>query len=363
MSANQKTWQPTRHQHLYRHKSGILYVRLGRRTWKSLKTRLISVAIKKRDEALALEKIREEKGTELVAEEIRTLGEALAVRRRQIENDSALKESTRKFWGHIFDHLPEAWPGLERKRLERLTREESETWAAIYAKTVSASHFNHVLSALRTSAQIGVDAGIRQTNPFANIKQRKTSGKDLTGKLPSKEEFASLVAEIRHSPSRWASACGDLVEFLAYSGVRIGEAKWVLWRHCDLERGKMVITGEPEEGTKNREIRHIPIIPNLDTLLRDMASRRFNDTLDSRVIPVLSATKAIKRAAKVLGIEPLTHHDFRHLFATTCIESGVDIPTVSKWLGHKDGGALAMRVYGHLRNEHSLAAAKKVSFS
>jgi hypothetical protein len=30
------------------------------------------------------------------------------------------------------------------------------------------------------------------------------------------------------------------------------------------------------------------------------------------------------------------------LFATRCIESGVDIPTVSRWLGHKDGGALAM---------------------
>ena len=40
-------------------------------------------------------------------------------------------------------------------------------------------------------------------------------------------------------------------------------------------------------------------------------------------------------------------HDLRHFFATTCIESGVDIPTVSRWLGHKDGGALAMRLYGH----------------
>jgi hypothetical protein len=41
----------------------------------------------------------------------------------------------------------------------------------------------------------------------------------------------------------------------------------------------------------------------------------------------------------------------------------VDVPTVAKWLGHKDGGALAMRTYGHLRNEHSIAAASKVSFA
>jgi integrase len=59
----------------------------------------------------------------------------------------------------------------------------------------------------------------------------------------------------------------------------------------------------------------------------------------------------------------IVHHDLRHLFATRCIESGVDVPTVSRWLGHKDGGALAMRVYGHLRDAHSNEMAKLVSFT
>lgn len=40
----------------------------------------------------------------------------------------------------------------------------------------------------------------------------------------------------------------------------------------------------------------------------------------------------------------IEHVNLRHLFATRCIESGVDIPTVLRWLGHKDGGALAMKV-------------------
>ena len=64
----------------------------------------------------------------------------------------------------------------------------------------------------------------------------------------------------------------------------------------------------------------------------------------------------------LLGIARFTHHDLRHLFATTCIEAGVDIPTVSRWLGHKDGGALAMKVYGHLRDQHSANMAQRVSF-
>ena len=64
----------------------------------------------------------------------------------------------------------------------------------------------------------------------------------------------------------------------------------------------------------------------------------------------------------VLRYPHFTHHDFRHFFATTCIEAGVDIPTVSRWLGHKDGGALAMRVYGHLRKEHSFSMFNRVLF-
>lgn len=72
--------------------------------------------------------------------------------------------------------------------------------------------------------------------------------------------------------------------------------------------------------------------------------------------------RALNGACERAGISRLTHHDFRHFFATICIESGVDIPTVSRWLGHNDGGALAMKIYGHLRDEHSQSAAEKVLF-
>ncbi|MFA5263189.1 MAG: tyrosine-type recombinase/integrase, partial [Opitutaceae bacterium] len=81
-----------------------------------------------------------------------------------------------------------------------------------------------------------------------------------------------------------------------------------------------------------------------------------------RISPTDKAKTCITTACRRLSYPRFSHHDFRHFFATTCIESGVDIPTVSRWLGHKDGGALAMRVYGHLRQEHSFAAIRKVIF-
>ncbi len=160
--------------------------------------------------------------------------------------------------------------------------------------------------------------------------------------------------------------CADLVEFLAYSGLRIDEAKWVLWKHCDFERGELLVTGDPNnQGTKNRESRRVPMIPALRTLLLRLhqeASRIRKLEPDDRLLVVTTAKDAMDRAAKVTRTPRITHHDLRHLYATNCIEAGVDIPTVSKWLGHKDGGSLAIRVYGHLRNEHSLESAKKVTF-
>jgi integrase len=84
---------------------------------------------------------------------------------------------------------------------------------------------------------------------------------------------------------------------------------------------------------------------------------------DAKVFGVSECQKALDRGCKQVGADRITHHDLRHLFATRCIESGVDIPTVSRWLGHKDGGALAMKTYGHLRREPSIAQAQRVTFA
>ncbi len=100
---------------------------------------------------------------------------------------------------------------------------------------------------------------------------------------------------------------------------------------------------------------------SLRTTTWTVANLRLADQL-KEIHRVGEGRKSIGRACEVLGIERITHHDLRHLFATVCIESGVDIPTLSRWLGHKDGGALAMRVYGHLRDEHPRETAGKLKF-
>ena len=105
------------------------------------------------------------------------------------------------------------------------------------------------------------------------------------------------------------------------------------------------------------------MIPDMRALLERLQSERPNESPQTPVMRIRECQKSMTRAARIVGMQRLTHHHLRHMFATRCIESGVDIPTVSRWLGHKDGGALAMRTYGHLRDQHSVEMAKRVSFA
>ena len=99
---------------------------------------------------------------------------------------------------------------------------------------------------------------------------------------------------------------------------------------------------------------------SLDTCVLEVAKLRLSEFLKSH--RQFITNRPADRAAKLTGAQRITHHDLPHLFATRCIENGVDIPTVSRWLGHQDGGALCMKTYGHLRDEHSSNEAKKALF-
>jgi site-specific recombinase XerD len=68
------------------------------------------------------------------------------------------------------------------------------------------------------------------------------------------------------------------------------------------------------------------------------------------------------RACERLGLPRFGHHAMRHFFCSNAIEAGCDFKVIAEWLGHKDGGVLVAKTYGHLRNEHGAAMAKRITF-
>jgi integrase len=350
---------------LYRRSSGLYYARLrvnGKPAWRSLKTNLLTIAKRRLAVVIKEEEERRELAAVADVEGDLRIRDIIKLRLREIELDNSIKPATKHYYEELHIALGKSWPDLLDQKVQDVSEMEVKEWGARYARQVAPTRFNNTLAMLVHIFEFAVNRGLRTRNPARLVKRRRPNKKDLASKLPTHAQFSTWLTEIRSGRHRWADDCADLVELLAYSGMRIGEARELRWKDCDFGRGELVIIGDAREYTKNGEIRRIPMIPALKTHLQKMKRQQPAASPGDKVIQVSKAQEAMDAAAKRAGLERLTHHDLRHLFATTCIESGVDIPTVSRWLGHKDGGALAMKVYGHLRNEHSFESAKKVSF-
>jgi integrase len=344
--------------------SGIYFARFrvkGKLFRRSLKTNVITVDRLRLADIEKSERQRAQSAGAVAAGKM-TFGDALEVFKRRVANNPALKPRTKEYCAYRIAALLKSWPGLAETDVSRITNAECLDWSVKNASRNSSSSHNYTISIVRRVFAIATETGARYDNP-ALAAQRVKQRTRKRIELPEHEQFDQLVAEVRASGSGYAKPASELMQFLAYGGLRIGEAKFVTWGDCNFGRGEIVVRGDPETGTKNSETRQVPMIPDMRKLLERMRAERPNEPVETPVMRVWECQKSIDRASKVLGLKRITHHDLRHLFATRAIESGVDIPTVSRWLGHKDGGALAMKTYGHLRNEHSQAMAQKVTFS
>jgi integrase len=358
-----KTWERTRLQNLVRHKSGRYYARAfagGKEVWKSLKTSHFSVAQAKLAEFLKEHRERVSNGNGEVSAKM-TFGEAAAIHLRNLDDNVRIKPRTRDYWRECLAALQKSWPGLNETEVRKITQTDCKEWARAYAKKASPTRYNNTVSVLRHVLNVAVECGVVYSNAATAVKRAPVRGKEIA--LPTIEKFSALIDEMRAGHSRDSINCADFAAGLAFTGCRVGEAREIAWRDVDFEAGEIVVRGDAKTGTKNWELRRVPLIPDARVLFQRMCSEREGESLDTKVFRVGECQKSLNRAAQKVGTDRITHHDLRHLFATRCIESGVDIPTVSRWLGHKDGGALAMKTYGHLRREHSIAQAQRVSFA
>jgi integrase len=251
--------------------------------------------------------------------------------------------------------LKKTWPDLYSTDISKISRKDCNEWAARYGKEYSATRFNGALGVVRRIFEIAIEHGYRVDNPAKLVDRRRVKPKELH--LPSQAQFHEMANHIETSGAGQAKDCANLFRFLAFSGLRIDEARHVVWGDVDFEKGVLHV-----RVTKNGKDRWIPLNSSLRQLLEQMPAEQTRQSADKTVTQVFECQKSIDRAANLIGVKRITHHDLRHLFATRCIEAGVDIPTVSRWLGHQDGGALCMKTYGHLRDEHSRNEAQKVVF-
>jgi integrase len=363
IAAPKDLWLKTPFANLVRYvPSGVYFSRIrvrGKLIRRSLKTNKLSVAKLRLADLEKVERQRVEVQGAVANGNMR-FGDALAVFRNRLINDNSLKPRSKAYREERIAAMLKSWPELEETEIRKITKQDCLGWAMRFGETASPSNFNNTVGTLRMVIDLAIDVGARYDNPARFVKKQRVRQKELH--LPSHAEFLKLVEKIEQVNRRFSKDCSILVRFLAYGGFRKSEAANITWADCDFEKKEITVRGDPETGTKNWTIRRVPMIPDMLALLQRLRAERPQEPAGQPVMRVRECQNAIDSACKKLGIVRFTHHDLRHLFATLCIESGVDIPTVSRWLGHKDGGALAMKVYGHLRDQHSVAMAQKVTF-
>lgn len=362
-SASKKFWEKTKLANLVRHRNGGYYARLfinGKEVWKSLKTKTFSIAEVRLTTARKEHRERKARNAPAASAKM-TFGQAAEAHRKNLDAKVNLKRRSRDYWREIHEGLFRNWPELENTEVKALSESACTHWAAVFAKKSSATRYNNTIAFLRHALEIAVKSGVIYSNP-ANVLERKAV-KNKHLELPTLKQFSEFLTAIRNSRSRYAKASADFAEGLASTGCRLSEAGRIEWQDLDFKTGEIVVKGDPDERTKNGEIRRIPMIQSARALFERMRQERPDEPADGRVFQVKACRASLDVAAEKVAMKRITHHDLRHFFATVCIERGVDTPTVARWLGHKDGGVLAMRIYGHLRREHSLAQAKKVSFA
>jgi integrase len=244
------------------------------------------------------------------------------------------RPATVRFYGHVARIMRQNWPNVEG--CPAAPSIEAALQLAQAVSRFSPSLWNCIVSALRLIV------------PDSRPLLKRRAMRSRSNAAPSASEFAALLAECDRSKRPFV---GLVVRFLALTGLRITEARALTWE--DIGRDAIQV---PSEASKNGKPRTVPVLDGLGALLDQL--RAVGDGVN--VLPRELPRKGLRLACVRANVRRFTFHSFRHLFATRCVQDGVDLPTLARWLGHQDGGALLARTYYHLQDEHSRRMASRV---
>lgn len=156
----------------------------------------------------------------------------------------------------------------------------------------------------------------------------------------------------------------DIVCFLAYSGLRIGEALSMEWEAVDWKDKVLHVKRE-----KRGIMPWVPILGEMETLLRDMQKRATSYLLFPSPFEPAKARDAsairhrIEAACKALEIPHVTPHGLRSYFVTRAREGGLSDAEIAMLIGDKTGPAIISQTYGDVRPDFLLAQAKRIKLT
>lgn len=236
-------------------------------------------------------------------------------------------------------------------------------------ESATASTINLEVGLLSTTLNKALEDGIIIENRIGALKRMRENRKRK--KLFTSTEIKAVAdACLKHLPVAGQSY-HDLILLMAYSGCRISEALNLKWDSAVRWNERKLVLGETFT-TKGKEVKSVDFYPPLEAHLKDMQTRIVPDSKymfpsprrsekpggDARITGTSTAMASIREHLP----EDFTPHCCRVYFISHCVMAGIDFMTIARWVGHKDGGVLIGKVYGHLSPGHAAQQAQRITF-
>jgi integrase len=342
-------WTRIKREHgLYRYNpSGQYFARVrfkGKLYRKKLKAGDLAVAKRKlREFKNDLERTDATKGNTSFAKVLDDYAATLTGAETTLENKRAIvTKLKKKFFG--VDSLP----------LRTVKPSDVSKWLTENYGGKSASSYNQALTVCRDALDLAVADKIIVESPAKGLKYRKPAKPIRT--TPTEQQFRAIVESVRNQRfNADAGDSGDFIEFLGSAGLGQAEASSLTRADVDLDSGRFIC-----HRRKTDTGFVVPIFPQLRPLMEKLCKDK---KPHERLFTVYGARKAIANACKRLGfvrefpderlVAQFTHRSLRRMFITRCLERGIDVQTVSRWQGHRDGGKLILSTYAHINRPHS----------
>jgi integrase len=216
------------------------------------------------------------------------------------------------------------------------------------------------LVVLGNALSLAVRRGVLNSNPLAG-RGRYTCASEVRHCREVAPSPEGLVRIERWLRGRNEHGVADVVCFLAYSGLRIGEGLAMEWGMVSW--GEKILHVQRE---KKGIMPWVPILSEMDALLRDMRKRAtsyllFPSPFDPRKSADASAIRRrLTAACQKLDVGHVTPHGLRSYFVTRARESGLSDAEIAMLIGDKTGPAIIAHTYGDVRPDHLLKQAQRI---
>lgn len=240
----------------------------------------------------------------------------------------------------------------EREERKKFARMKKGTRSVDLELTILANVFN-----------LAVRRGTLERNPILGRSRYSHAGqiRHCREVAPTPEGLNQIEHWLR---LREEHTVADLVCFLAYSGLRIGEALPLDWEAVDWAEKVIHVQRE-----KRGIMPWTPILPEMETLLRGMQKRGTSHLLfpspfePNKPRDDSAVRHRITAACKGLGLDHVTPHGLRSYFVTQARQSGLSDSEIAMLLGDKSGPAIIALTYGDVRPAHLFNQAQRIKLT